>query len=172
MVDVRSVRPDGRRTTRRSATGAARDCAFGRSGARPSARIRRAGPWLVALALLAAVSACSSLAPDADAAAHVAQDFHRALTDGNGAAACELLAPQTVETVERDSGGSCADAILDQDVPDGGPVVGRQAFGQLAQIVMTGDVVFLGAFGDRWRVTAAGCTSRVNRPYHCSIEGG
>jgi hypothetical protein len=60
---------------------------------------------------------------------------------------------------------------LQQDVPDGGAVLSRAAYGQLAQVVMAGDVVFLAAFGDRWRVTAAGCSPRGNRPYRCLIEG-
>lgn len=137
-----------------------------------SIRVRRAGRSVIAALLLTLLSGCSSLAPDAEAAAAAAENFHRAVAGGDGAAACAWLAPETVAVLEQDSGRSCPDAVLDEDVPDGGPVVDRQAFGQLAQVVMTGDVVFLAAFGDRWRVTAAGCTARENRPYHCSIEGG
>jgi hypothetical protein len=128
---------------------------------------------MVATALLVGgLGGCSSLAPDAEAAAAVAVAFHLALAGGDAPAACSLLAPETAAVVERDSGRSCPEAVLAEDLPDGGPVVDRQAYGQLAQVVMTGDVVFLAAFGDRWRVTAAGCTPRENRPYHCSIEGG
>jgi hypothetical protein len=137
-----------------------------------STRVRSAGRVVIAVLLLTVVSGCSSLAPDADAAAAVAENFHRAVADDDGPAACALMAPDTVAVVEQDSGQSCPEAVLGEDLPDGGPVVDRQAFGQLAQVVMSGDVVFLAAFGDRWRVTAAGCVHRDKRPYHCTIEGG
>jgi hypothetical protein len=137
-----------------------------------STPVRPAG-WVVIWAvLLTVLSGCSSLAPAADSAVAVAENFHRAVAVDDGPAACALMAPDTVAVVEQDSGRSCPEAVLGEDLPDGGRVVDRQAFGQLAQVVMTGDVVFLAAFGDQWRVTAVGCGHRDNRPYHCMIEGG
>jgi hypothetical protein len=127
---------------------------------------------VVVALLVVALGGCASLAPNADGAAEVAEAFHRAVVNGDGTAECALLAPETAVVLEQDSGEPCADAVLDEDIPDGGAVLGRQAYGQLAQVVMTDDVVFLAAFGDQWRVTAAGCTPRANRPYHCTIEGG
>jgi hypothetical protein len=133
---------------------------------------RPARRGIVGVLLLAVLSGCSSLAPDAAAAAAVAADFHRAVAAGDGSAACVLLAPETASVVAQDADQSCPVAVLQQDVPDGGAVLSRAAYGQVAQVVMAGDVVFLAAFGDRWRVTAAGCSPRENRPYHCLIEGG
>jgi hypothetical protein len=125
---------------------------------------------VAAAALL--LTGCGSLAPDASAAADVATVFHVAVADGDGEAACAVLAPEAVAALEQDSGESCSQAVLEQDIPDGGAVVDRSAYGQVAQVVLAGDVVFLDAFGDSWRVSAAGCTTRASRPYHCSIEKG
>ena len=56
-------------------------------------------PALAALAVLPAVlvASCSTLEPDATAAAGVASAFHRAVQDADGNASCALLAPATVE---------------------------------------------------------------------------
>jgi len=51
-------------------------------------------------------------------------------------------------------------------------VLASQAFGRGAQVLMTGDVVFLSKFDDHWSVIAAGCTSRGDRPYDCIVKGG
>ena len=135
-------------------------------------RIRRftlaavAGLWVVLL------TSCSTLGPDTTAAAGVASAFHRAVRDGDGNAACALLAPATVEDLEGSSGQSCPDAILTQDLPDTRDVQDTQAFGRAAQVSMDSDVVFLSVFGDRWLITAAGCTPRGDRPYDCTLKGG
>jgi hypothetical protein len=124
------------------------------------------------IASLLVLPGCASLAPDTQAAGRVAEQFHRSLSDSDGGAACDELAPETVAVLEQDSGDPCADAVLAEDIPDAGEVLESQAYGQVAQVVLNGDVVFLASFGDRWRVTAAGCTHRDSRPYHCSIDGG
>jgi hypothetical protein len=121
---------------------------------------------------LGVTSGCASLAPDTDAASRVAEVFHRALSEGDSEAACAELAPQTLSVLESDADQPCADAILAEDIPDAGMALETQAYGQVAQVVLDGDVVFLASFGDRWRVTAAGCTPRGERPYHCAIDGG
>ena len=146
---------------------------------------RRAGPvevgpspggWhrmaalLVALPLLL-VTSCSMLGPDPTAADDVAVNFHRSIQDGDGSAACVLLAPATVDEVESTGGTSCPDAILLQDLPDADQAQESQAFGRGAQVVLDGDVVFLSIFGDHWLITAAGCTSRGERPYDCTVKG-
>jgi len=118
------------------------------------------------------VTACSSLGPNTTAAAGVVSAFHRAVQDGDGHAACALLAPATVEDLEGRSGQPCPDSILTQDLPDTQDVQDTQAFGRAAQVSMDGDAVFLSVFGDRWLITAAGCTPRGDRPYDCTLKGG
>jgi hypothetical protein len=151
----------------------------------PDRSLRRAGPVdvgpshrgrhplaavLMVLPLMLATS-CSTLGPDTAAADDVAVEFHRSILDGDGTAACALLAPATLEEVESTAGTSCPDAILDQDVPDADQVQESQAFGRGAQVVLNGDVLFLSIFGDHWLITAAGCTSRGERPYDCTVKG-
>jgi hypothetical protein len=138
-------------------------------GARRATTIGRTSGLALVLTLLAA---CASLAPDTAAAAAAAIEFHRALADDDGAAACATLAPATVESLEDDSGTPCVEAVLDEDLPPAERVISSQAFGQGAQVVLDNDVLFLAAFGDRWLITAAGCQARDNRPYQCSIEKG
>ena len=145
----------------------------------PAARVADGSSWrrrsaLAALALLPVivVTSCSTLEPDATAAEGVASAFHRAVQDADGSASCALLAPATVEDLEGSSGQPCPQAVLAQDLPDAQDVQDSQAFGRAAQVLMDGDVVFLSVFGDRWLVTAAGCTPRGDRPYDCTLKGG
>ena len=131
-------------------------------------------PALAALAVLPAVLVASGsrVEHDATAAAGVASAFHRAVQDADGSASCALLAPATVEDLEGSSGQPCPQAVLAQDLPDAQDVQDSQAFGRAAQVLMDGDVVFLSVFGDRWLVTAAGCTPRGDRPYDCTLKVG
>jgi hypothetical protein len=112
---------------------------------------------------LTLVTACSA-GPDTTAASGVAAAFHRAIQDGDGAAACALLAPATVEDLEGTSAQSCPEAILSQHLPDAQQVQDSEAFGRAAQVLMDGDVVFLSVFGTEWLITAAGCTPGVIAP--------
>ena len=135
-------------------------------------RTRRFTMATVAALPVILVTSCSTLGPDTTAAAGVAASFHRAIQDGDGNAACALLAPATVEDLEDTSGQSCPEAILGQHLPDAQQVQDTAAFGRAAQVLMDGDAVFLAVFDDRWLVTAAGCTARSDRPYDCTLKGG
>jgi hypothetical protein len=118
------------------------------------------------------VASCSTVGPDSTAAAGVAAAFHRAVQDGDGNGACGFLAPATIEDLESTSGQPCQDAVLAEDLAEAHEVRDSQVFGRGAQVVMDGDVVFLSVFGDHWLLTAAGCTSRGDRPYDCTLKGG
>ena len=137
-----------------------------------SRRSKPVGRTVLLLVWVSVCAGCASLAPDAHAAGRVAERFHLALSAGDGEAACAELAPETLSVLESDADEPCASAILAEDIPEGGHVLESQAYGQVAQVALDGDVVFLASFGERWRVTAAGCRPRDNRPYHCSIDGG
>ena len=135
-------------------------------------RTRRFTLALVAALPVILLASCSTLGPDSTAAADVAVAFHRAVQDGDGNAACGLLAPATVEDLESTSGQPCPDAVLAADLTDAREVQDTQAFGRGAQVLMDGDAVFLAVFDDRWLITAAGCTARGDRPYDCTLKGG
>ena len=121
----------------------------------------------VAVALTAG---CASAGHRADAATDVAVALLTEVADGDGTGACARLAPDTAETVAEDE--PCEKAILDKDLPKPGQVVGAHVYGQWAQVRLDDDTVFLAVFPGGWRVVAAGCAPRSNRPYQCSVEGG
>jgi hypothetical protein len=132
---------------------------------RTAARLAGAGSIL----LLAA--GCAGLNPGSNEAAVTARQFHQLIGSGDGAGACGLLAPGTAEEIENGTAGSCADELSRLGLAPASEVLESQAFGREAQVRMDGDTVFLTQSGGRWVVTAAGCTSRNERPYLCDVRG-
>ncbi|GIJ44535.1 hypothetical protein Val02_14210 [Virgisporangium aliadipatigenens] len=122
------------------------------------------------LVVLLLLTACAPTPTD-HAAADTASRLSNAVRDGDGAAACAALAPDTRESVERSAGEPCAAAVTDAGLPPPAPVREVRVHGQWAQVVTGNDTVFLGAFGSGWRVVAAGCRSRGERPYDCVVAG-
>jgi hypothetical protein len=88
-------------------------------------------------------------------------------------AACELLAPATIEAVTSRAGRGCAEA-LSGHAPEGGPHVQRvEVAGGSAFVVLDDQVVFLARFPQGWLVTAAGCSRDdldAAVPYECEVE--
>lgn len=93
------------------------------------------------------------------------------MTNGDGHLACQLLAPTTIEEIESTQGVPCAEALPGLPLPTSGNLVGAEAFGRNGQAVFDDDVLFLTESGQRWLVTAAGCTPRGERPYDCEVKG-
>ena len=109
--------------------------------------------------------------PGTSEAAATALDFHSALRSGDYARACGLLIPSAVEKLEGGVAGSCPDKLSRLEVPAAASVQDSAAYGRNAQVVMDHDTLFLIRSGDGWKVTAAGCSSRGERPYDCEVEG-
>jgi hypothetical protein len=128
---------------------------------------------VVAFVPLAALllAGCGSVGERGAAAASVATRMLGAVQTGDGADACAVLAPDTVAGLEESAGRPCAEAILDEDLPAAGEVTGTDVYGQWAQVRLAEDTVFLAAFPGGWRVVAAGCTARAERPYDCALRG-
>jgi hypothetical protein len=127
---------------------------------------------LVLLALSGCAAGTGSQTPGDDAAAGtVAASFARALADADGSAACDLLAATTRTTLEADSGADCADAITALELPDPGSIRSSEAYGRGAQANFEQDIEFLTLENGQWRVTAAGCVERPDRPYQCDLKG-
>lgn len=125
---------------------------------------------VASLALLLLVGGCGSVDRRADSAADVAMRLQRAVAAGDGAAACALLAPDTAADV---ADPTCAEAILDEDLPAPGAERGADVYGQWAQVRLDDDTMFLAAFPGGWRVVAAGCRPRGGaEPYDCAVHGG
>jgi hypothetical protein len=114
-------------------------------------------------------AACGSDLPAAPS--NAAERFYQAIDSHNGAAACALLAPQTVHEVEQSAQAQCETAILDEDIPAGGAVTELHRYGTEAQARTGNDTAFLAEFGDGWKIVAAACAPRGQMPYDCKVKG-
>lgn len=131
---------------------------------------RRAGA-AATLLLLGSVSACSG--PDEATATALTTQFYAAVGAGNGAAACDLLAPRTKSDLEQSAKTSCDKAILDEDIPAVGRPIGTEQFGTTAQVDFGNEKTFLARFQGGWKVMAAGCKpQKPDQPYDCQVSGG
>jgi hypothetical protein len=118
------------------------------------------------------VLACAGCGSDiSTAVSNTAERFYGAVASGNGAAACALLAPLTVHEVQQSEQEPCGTAIMDEDIPAAGQVIGQKRFGDQAQVRLRGDTAFLAQFADGWKVVAAACTPRGELPYDCKVKG-
>ncbi len=124
-----------------------------------------------------ALTGCVPARPASGSAVDVAAAFYAAVSRQDGAAACGLLAPVTVETLEDDADEPCTEAVLDGEVGEtltarsGGTSGSATVAGRQAQVVLADDVLFLTVSGTTWRIVAAGCDPRLDRPYDCVLEG-
>lgn len=129
--------------------------------------------WLLGLAASTALlSGCAGLGPDTEGAAAAAQEFHRATADRDGASACRQLSARVAGELAQSEGEPCADAVLSADLPDASDVRDVQVWGGRGLVVLDNDVVFVAEFDQGWRVVAAGCSPRKDRPYQCTVKGG
>ncbi|GAA0472528.1 hypothetical protein Aca07nite_75080 [Actinoplanes capillaceus] len=123
--------------------------------------------WVVIL-LTTLLAGCASLGERSSAAEETARSFLQAVTDGDGAAACGALAPETEAEID----APCEQNILSEALTAPSTVAESRVYGQSALVRFEDDAVFLAVFRDGWRVVAAGCTPRGERPYDCRIQGG
>jgi hypothetical protein len=132
----------------------------------------RAISMVVTCVVVLAAAGCGSVDDRGFAASATAVRMRSAVDSKDGADACSLLAPDTASEVAESAGKSCADAILEEDLPTAGTVTDAAVYGQWARVRLSDDTMFLGAFPGGWRVVAAGCTARGDQPYDCAIQGG
>jgi hypothetical protein len=119
--------------------------------------------------MMLTLTACGSQLPAASSAA--AERFYQAVEAGNGSAACELLAPASLQEVEQAAQAPCRTAILDEDISGDGKVTQLRQYGTQAQAKVRGDIAFLSEFDDGWKIVAAGCTAQGELPYDCKVKG-
>ncbi|OKJ95185.1 hypothetical protein AMK26_31935 [Streptomyces sp. CB03234] len=134
------------------------------------------GAGALVLAVLAAVSACGTLPERRDEVTAEVTRFEQALDAGQHERLCAALAPATREELEHSAETRCEQAIgraIDErELPAAGAVRGVDVYGDQARVVLERDTVFLSHFPAGWKVTAAGCRPRPERPYQCEIKGG
>ena len=131
--------------------------------------------WLsvtLAAAGVLTLAGCGSVGGREQAASAVAARLLTAVDAKDGAAACAVLAPNTISELEQSAGKSCDQAILEEDLPKPAAVTSSRVYGQWAQVHLADDTVFLAVFAASWRVVAAGCQSRGEQPYDCTLQGG
>jgi hypothetical protein len=125
---------------------------------------------LLAAALIWTCAACGPSGSNDPRGA--AEAFEHAIEADDGAGACALLAPRTRSEVEQSAGKPCAEAILEEDLPEAGAPTGSSAYGTMGQVRFADDTLFMAEFESGWRVTAAGCAPKPPAAYECAIQGG
>ncbi|MGW1024473.1 hypothetical protein ACWD4J_12305 [Streptomyces sp. NPDC002577] len=119
---------------------------------------------------------CGAVGERRTAAMAAAFDFERALRVRDGGAVCQVLAPGTREEVVQSAMKPCAQGVLDEEVPSADAVPGAvqsvDVAGRQARVVFPADTLFLSEFPGGWKIVAAGCTPRTQRPYQCRLKGG
>ncbi|KOG41248.1 hypothetical protein [Streptomyces decoyicus] len=138
------------------------------------------GRWYVpgagALVVLATVSGCDTLSARREQVTAKVAGFERALAAGQLGRLCATLAPATREELEQSARSRCdraiGQAIEEQELPAAGAVRGVDVYGDQARVLLEQDTLFLAHFSAGWKVTAAGCRPRPQRPYQCEIKGG
>ena len=83
----------------------------------------------VLVTALLCVPGCAVAGPGAGEATGTAERFHAVVAEGDGAAACELLAPSVVEELAATSGTPCEEAVLDAGLPEAAGRSGRRSPG-------------------------------------------
>ncbi|MEU4449609.1 hypothetical protein AB0K14_36650 [Actinosynnema sp. NPDC050801] len=116
--------------------------------------------WLTAAVLPAVLALGGCGSGSGDLVTRTAEEFTAAVGSGAGDRACELLTERAREDVECSS----------LDLP-GGSVESVEVWGDAAQVRTSEDVLFLRELSSGWRVAAAGCTARGDRPYACEVGG-
>ncbi|MEU6311681.1 hypothetical protein [Streptomyces sp. NPDC047014] len=128
-------------------------------------------PVMALAVAVAALAGCGAPAARQDAAALAGTAFETALAAGDHARACSLLAPATRAQLEQDTQQACSAALAGQDLSAARGVRRVEAYGRQAQVRMAGDTLFLSMFSGGWKIVAAGCTPRPDRPYDCRVKG-
>lgn len=120
---------------------------------------------------MAVVLVTGGCIPAGESAVQAAADsFQVALGAGDDNAACGWLSEEARGNLESASGKPCARALSGLGLPTGS-VRSVEVWGGNAQARLDAGVFFLAEFKAGWRITAAGCQPRQDKPYDCDVEG-
>ncbi|MGW7432399.1 hypothetical protein ACWGIN_22965 [Streptomyces sp. NPDC054861] len=117
------------------------------------------------------LAGCSVPQDRADTVAATAERFSARAAARDMSAACALLAPTVREELAGTPGPTCAAGLTEAGLPFAGSVRSTAVYGRHAQVTLDGDTYFLALSTEGWRVVAAGCTPRTDRPYDCEVKG-
>lgn len=127
---------------------------------------------LSSVAVVAAVVLVGCGNTQEDPALEAADAFYGAVAAQDGGSACNHLTRVTRSELEQASGKPCDQAVLEEKIPSVRKSGEVHAFGTMAQVMYADDTVFLTRFGDRWLVTAVGCSLAASGVYDCRVKGG
>lgn len=124
----------------------------------------------VVTACLLLAAGCGTADREADLIA-VADGFHAALQERDGAGACARLTADAAATLEQEEKRPCAEAILGLELPAGARAAAAEVYVTSGYADLPGDgVAFLDQGPGGWRVAAAGCSpSAPDSPYDCEL---
>lgn len=131
-------------------------------------RLRRSWTLLALLPALVLLSGCDGRASNARSAAAA---FERAWQVHDAKAVCAALAPGTRSELEADEQTACPQALGEISLPLAGRARTVNVYGRQARVVLTSDTLFLSLFPGGWKVVAAGCSARPDKPYSCVLKG-
>jgi hypothetical protein len=132
--------------------------------------VGRAAMFVVLVPLSAVLLLLAGCASSEDSSARAAaQSFESAIEEGDGSAACALLAEKAASSLESASGTACPVAIRKLALP-AGAVGDVEIWGRSAKVTLDGDTLFLNRAGSGWLVTGAGCQPQPGEPYDCKVE--
>jgi hypothetical protein len=132
----------------------------------------RAATLALGACLALAAPGCGASDRASDAAA-VAERFHGAIGQQDGAAACDELSEETAGKLEQQEDAPCEEAVLQLELPGDGTAARTDVFVTTASVELAeGGTTFLDEGSQGWKVAAAGCTPTApNLPYDCRLEG-
>ncbi|GAA4935541.1 hypothetical protein ACFPM3_05870 [Streptomyces coeruleoprunus] len=133
----------------------------------------RAIPVVALLALAPAVLVAGCSVPDSESGAVSAAAARFAARTGAAdfRGACRMLSPVTREELAANTGPTCEKALEDAGLADPGGVRTTEVYGHHARVAFDQDTYFLAVYPDGWKVRAAGCVPRPQRPYRCRVKG-
>jgi hypothetical protein len=123
------------------------------------------------MACLVAVLCVGCGSSQNDAVQGAVTRFEAAVTAQDSGSACGLLAPATRSEVESSVGEPCVQAWPAAGVAPGGEVTRVRAYGSMAMVELDADTLFLARFPSGWRIMAAHCAPRAEKPYECQVKG-
>lgn len=130
--------------------------------------MRRALPAVVTVAALATGRGSGH----EDAVLDVGDTHGQAVSSGEWASACALLAPTTRSELQQSAGKPCDQALREEEPPAVSGEPAGHVYGTQAQLRYDGETLLLSQYDGRWRSVATACQPRPRRPHDCPVKVG
>ena len=128
---------------------------------------RTAASLAAVTAVLVGTAGCGRPADEAGVR-HATMAFFAATAAHQDQRACADLAPQAAQSLATSDSG-CAEQIGELKLA-GGTIRTVRVWSDRAQVVLSGDTVFLVHLPQGWKITGAGCRRQPRGPYDCDVE--